>query len=79
MDKREIIEKLKVFIEGEASIVIQDEKQKLDIDSFTMMMVITFVKMELKTELDVDKMDFDNFTSLDLLADLVLMTQTGKV
>lgn len=72
MDRSEITAKLKGMIEELDEITIEAADQRLDIDSYTMMMIISFVKEEMEVQLDMDKLDFDAFTSLDTLADLVL-------
>ena len=77
MDKAEIAEKLKQLIEKDTDESIASHDEKLDLDSYTMMLTITFVKEELGVELDMDTLDFDAFTSLNTLADLVL--QKAKV
>ena len=46
MDKAEIVSKLKALIEEEAQLSISSNDEELDIDSFTMMLVITYVKEE---------------------------------
>ena len=72
MDKREIATKLKEMIESLDEITIEGNGQELDIDSFTMMMIITFIAEEMDVQLDMDSLDFDAFTSIDTLTDLVL-------
>ena len=72
MDKAEIVSKLKALIEEEAQVSISSNDEELDIDSFTMMLVITYVKEEFGIELDLDKLDFDVFNSLNSFADMVL-------
>ncbi len=72
MDKAEIVSKLKALIEEEAQLSISSNDEELDIDSFTMMLVITYVKEEFGIELDLDKLDFDVFNSLNSFADMVL-------
>jgi acyl carrier protein len=74
LDKQEITQKIKKVIEDEREMKIDSADQQLDIDSFTMMLVIMFVKDELGVQLDMEKLDFDAFTSLDSLSDLVLAT-----
>ncbi len=77
-DKTEIAEKLKQLIEEDTQKPIASHDQKLDLDSYTMMLTITFVKEELGVELDMDMLDFDAFTSLNTLAELVLATASRK-
>jgi len=72
MERSEITRKLKDLIESEAKISIASNDQELDIDSFMMMMIITFIDQEFAVALDMDELDFDAFTSLDTLADLVV-------
>lgn len=74
LDKQEIIQKIKKVIEDEKEINIESSDQQLDIDSFTMMLIIMFVKDELEIQLDMEKLDFDAFLSLDSIADLILAT-----
>ena len=71
MDRNEIIAKLKTLVEEEGQIKIESDDQALDIDSFTMMLVITFVSEEFGVELDLDQLDFDVFNSLNTFADMV--------
>lgn len=72
MTKDEITGKLKTLIEEQNDITIESLDAELEIDSFTMMMVITFVKEEMGAEIEMDDLDFDAFTSLNTFADLVL-------
>ena len=72
MEKAEIADQLKQLIEEDTQKTIDGFDQKLDLDSYTMMLTITFVKEEMGIELDMDTLDFDAFTSLNTLAELVL-------
>ena len=72
MDKNTISSKLKHFIEDECEISVNNADEALDIDSFNMMLIITFIDSDLDVQLDMDKLDFDVFTSLNTLADLVV-------
>ncbi|NQV83528.1 MAG: hypothetical protein HQ494_06875 [Rhodospirillales bacterium] len=72
MGKTEIADQLKKLIEDDTQKTIESHDQRLDIDSYTMMLAITFVKEELGIELDMDTLDFDAFTSLNTLAELIL-------
>ena len=71
MERTEVISKLKNLIEEEREIKIASNDQKLDIDSFAMTLIIAYVEEEMSVQLDMDKLDFDAFTSLNTLADLV--------
>ena len=71
MERFDVIEKLKNLIEQEREITIANNDQKLDIDSFTMTLIISFVSDEIGVDLDMETLDFDAFTSLNTLADLV--------
>ena len=63
------------MIESELKIKIAGDDQDLlgtdTIDSYTMMLLIAFIKKEFGVELDVEKMDFDAFGSINTIADLV--------
>ena len=72
MERVEVTDRLKQLIEEDTQKTIDGFDQKLDLDSYTMMLTITFVKEEMGIELDMDTLDFDAFTSLNTLADLVL-------
>lgn len=71
MERTEVISKLKNLIEEEREIKIASNDQELDIDSFAMTLIIGYVEEEMGVQLDMDKLDFDAFTSLNTLADLV--------
>jgi acyl carrier protein len=71
MEKSEIADQLKILIEEDTQKPIESHDQILDLDSYTMMLTITFVKDKLGIELDMDTLDFDAFTSLNTLAELV--------
>ena len=72
MERVEVTDRLKQLIEEDTQKKIDSPDQELDLDSYTMMLTITFVREELGIELDMDTLDFDAFTSLNTLADLVL-------
>ena len=78
MEKSEVLKELKNLIEGQTEKKIKDENQDIDIDSFTMMLVITFADQKLNIKLDMDTLDFDKFKSLNDLANLIL-TNKKKV
>ena len=71
MKRSDVIEKLKNLIEEEREITIVDNDQKLDIDSFTMTLTISFVNDEFGVVLDMEALDFDAFTSLNTLVNLI--------
>ena len=75
MEKNEVLKELKNLIEGQTEKKIKDENQDIDIDSFTMMLVITFADQKLNIKLDMDKLDFDQFKSLNDLADVIIASK----
>ena len=75
MEKSEVLKELKNLIEGQTEKKIKDENQDIDIDSFTMMLVITFADQKLNIKLDMDKLDFDKFKSLNDLADVIIASK----
>ena len=72
LEKQQIASGLQTLIEEHCEIKINDPGDKLDIDSFTMTLIIVFVDEELGVQLDMETLDFDAFTSLNTLADLVI-------
>ena len=75
MEKSEVLKELKNLIEGQTEKKIKDENQDIDIDSFTMMLVITFADQKLNIKLDMNKLDFDQFKSLNDLADVIIASK----
>ena len=78
MKKEQIITQLKELIEEQTEKRINNNDEDINIDSFTMMLVITFADQKLNIKLDMDTLDFDNFKSLNDLANLIL-TNKKKV
>ena len=78
MKKEQIITQLKELIEEQAEKRINNNDEDINIDSFTMMLVITFADQKLNIKLDMDTLDFDKFKSLNDLANLIL-TNKKKV
>jgi acyl carrier protein len=72
MNRDQTAAKLQAMIEEQAEIKIASLDQRIDLDSYNMMMVITFVKEELGVELDLDQFDFDVFQSVNSFVDLVM-------
>ena len=78
MKKEQIITQLKESIEEQTEKRINNNDEDINIDSFTMMLVITFADQKLNIKLDMDTLDFDKFKSLNDLANLIL-TNKKKV
>jgi acyl carrier protein len=76
-EREEVAGKIKAMIEEQDEITIESTAETLDIDSYTMMLIIAFVKEEIGIELDMDQLDFDAFNSVDSFVDLV-MRQTEQ-
>tara|TARA_B100001013_G_C24381205_1_gene352159 strand:+ start:255 stop:488 length:234 start_codon:yes stop_codon:yes gene_type:complete len=72
MEKGKIITQLKELIEDQTEKKINSSKENINIDSFTMMLVITFADQKLNVKLDMGTLDFDKFKSLEDLANLIL-------
>ena len=72
MEKEKIINQLKELIEDQTEKKINSSKENINIDSFTMMLVITFADQKLNVKLDMENLDFDKFKSLEDLANLIL-------
>ena len=78
MKKEQIITQFKELIEEQTEKKINNNDEDINIDSFTMMLVITFADQKLNIKLDMDTLDFDKFKSLNDLANLIL-TNKKKV
>lgn len=72
MNRSDIAEKLKQLIESQNNIRIGDYDENLDIDSFTMMLLITFVDDEIGVQMNLDEIDFDAFKSINTFTDLIM-------
>ena len=72
MKKEQIINQLKELIEEQTEKRINNNDEDINIDSFTMMLVITFADQKLNIKLDMDTLDFDKFKSLNDLVNLIL-------
>jgi acyl carrier protein len=72
VEKKIIINQLKELIEEQTEEKINSFEEDIDIDSFTMMLVISFADQKLKVKLNMDTLDFDKFKSLNDLANLIL-------
>lgn len=71
MNRQEIIRRIQKVIEEQNRITIKNNDERLDMDSFAMMLLVTFIKEEMGVQLDMESLDFDAFTSLNTLADLI--------
>ena len=72
MEKNKIIEEVKKVIEKQMEIEIKDPGENFDIDSFTVMLVITFADQKLNVKLNMETLDFDKFKSLNDIADTII-------
>ena len=75
MKKEQIITQLKELIEEQTEKRINNNDEDINIDSFTMMLVITFADQKLNIKLDMDTLDFDKFKSLNDLVNLILINK----
>jgi len=76
MEKTEIISQLKKVIEKQMEKEIKNSDEDIDIDSFTMMLVITFADQELNTKLNMETLDFDKLKSLNDIAEIIIKNKT---
>ena len=72
MEKNKIIEEVKKVIEKQMEIEIKNPEENFDIDSFTVMLVITFADQKLNVKLNMETLDFDKFKSLNDIADTII-------
>jgi acyl carrier protein len=78
MDRSDVSEKLKTFLENECKIPVPTAKAAIDIDSFNMMLIITYASEELHVKLGMDSLNFDAMMSLDNLTDLIVGVAGNK-
>ena len=72
MDRSDIFDKLKACLETECKVAVPAADAGLDIDSFNMMLIITYADEKLGIDLDMDRLNFDALMSLDNLTDLIV-------
>lgn len=65
IDRRSAMARVKTLIEDQNRIVIDAPEDPLEIDSFTIILIITYAEESLGIRLDIDKLDFENFESLE--------------
>jgi acyl carrier protein len=64
MDRKDAMATIKSLIEDQNDITIADPRAVLDIDSFTIIVIITYAQEHLDITLDLEKLDFEDFESL---------------
>jgi len=72
MERSLILENLKTLIEDHSCTTITGPDQDLDIDSFTMMLILTYIDEEMDVTINMDSLDFESFKSLTTFADIVM-------
>ena len=72
MENSEIVNQIKTVIEKQMEKSIKSSDEDIDIDSFTMMLVITFADQKLNTKLDMETLDFDKLKSLNDIAETIM-------
>jgi len=75
MEKSEIVNQIKTVIEKQMEKSIKSSDEDIDIDSFTMMLVITFADQKLNTKLDMETLDFDKLKSLNDIAEIIIKSK----
>ena len=78
LERPEIARQLREVIEEERRIVIANDDEKLYIDSFTMVLVVMFIKENLGIQLNLENLHFDETPSINALVDLVLIQSSSK-
>ena len=71
MNQEQLKNELKSMIEKQMEITIASPDEKLDIDSFTMMLIVTFINEKIGIILDMEALDFDDFNSLNSLIGMI--------
>ena len=72
MTKEQLVARLKTLTEQQMEVEITSPDQTIEIDSFTMMLLITVAEAEVGVQLDMDVLNFDDPTSLNSLSELIL-------
>ena len=71
MERNTVIQDLKKIIEEQNNIVVESREQELAIDSFTIILILTLAQEKLEMELDLEKLDFENFENLAAIEDVL--------
>jgi acyl carrier protein len=70
--KQELELGLKSLIEETLEIEIKNNEEIIDIDSYTMMLIITYADEKYNVQLDMETLDFDQFNSINSLTNLFM-------
>ena len=72
VNKEEIIARLKGLVEGQMEVEIKSSDETIEIDSFTMMLLVMFADDEVGVQLDMNVLSFDEPQSLNSFSELTL-------
>lgn len=72
MNKEEIIGRLKALAEDQMEVKIKSPDETIEIDSFTMMLLVMFAEEEVGVQLDMEVLDFDRPQTLNSFSELIL-------
>lgn len=72
MNKEEIVRRLKALAEDQMEVVIKSPDETIEIDSFTMMLLVMFAEDEVGVQLDMEVLDFDRPQTLNSFSELIL-------
>lgn len=72
MNKEEIIGRLKALAEDQMEVKIKSLDETIEIDSFTMMLLVMFAEEEVGVQLDMEVLDFDRPQTLNSFSELIL-------
>lgn len=71
MDRTVAMARIKAIIEDQNDTVVAAATDRIEIDSLTILLILTFAQNTLGISLETEKLDFDNFESLATIEDAV--------
>ena len=64
MDRQQAMAEIVRLIEEQNRITVSGRDEKLEIDSFTIILILTFADQKLGIDVDTTSLDFDDFSTL---------------
>lgn len=72
MEHQVVVDKLRTLIERDTETVVESADELLEIDSFTIVLILAYVHDEWGVTLDRCKLDFAHFKTLNSMADQIV-------
>ena len=77
MTKKEIVGRLQALVEDQMEVRIKSPEEIIELDSFTMMLLVMFAEDEFGVQLNMDVLSFDEPRSLNSFSELILRQREG--